>query len=54
MAEDLERLRLRAVSVFELLNEDVVDTGFARIDAALPSMDDGPQYETSQLLVFQH
>jgi ubiquinone/menaquinone biosynthesis C-methylase UbiE len=54
MAEDLERLRLRAVSVFELLSEDVVDTGFARIDAALPSMDDGPQYETSQLLVFQH
>jgi ubiquinone/menaquinone biosynthesis C-methylase UbiE len=53
LAEDLERLKLRAVSVFEYLTEDAVDTGFARIDAALPSLDNGPQYETSRLLVFQ-
>ena len=28
-------------------------TGFARIEAALPSLADRPQYETSELLVFQ-
>ena len=28
-------------------------TGFARIEAALPSLAGGPQYETSELLVFQ-
>ena len=53
LAEDFERLKLRAVSVFEHLSEDVVDAGFAAIDAGLPSLDDGPQYETSQLLVFE-
>ncbi len=53
LAEDVERLKLRAVSVFEYLSEDVVDAGFARIEAALPSLGDGPQYETSELLVFQ-
>jgi SAM-dependent methyltransferase len=53
LAEDLERLKLRAVSAFEHMNEDVVEAGFARIEAALPTLDDGPQYETSELLVFQ-
>lgn len=53
LAEDLERLKLRAVSVFEPMSEEVVEAGFARIEAALPSLGDGPQYETSALLVFQ-
>jgi hypothetical protein len=52
-AEDFERLRLRAVSAFEHMSEEVVEAGFARIEAALPSLGDGPQYETSELLVFQ-
>jgi SAM-dependent methyltransferase len=53
LAEDFQRLKLRAVSVFEHLSEEVVQAGFARIEAALPALGDGPQYETSQLLVFQ-
>jgi SAM-dependent methyltransferase len=53
LAEDFQRLKLRAVSVFEHLSEEVVEAGFARIQAALPSLGDGPQYETSELLVFQ-
>ena len=53
LAEDFERLKLRAVSVFEHMSEEVVEAGFARIEAALPSLGDGPQYETSELLVFQ-
>ncbi|GAB3428931.1 class I SAM-dependent methyltransferase [Flindersiella endophytica] len=53
LADDYERLRLRAVSVFEHLSQEVVEAGFARIEAALPSLDDGPQYETSWLLVFE-
>jgi SAM-dependent methyltransferase len=52
-AEDLERLKLRPVSMFEHMTEDAVEAGFARIEAALPSLGDGPQYETSALLVFQ-
>jgi ubiquinone/menaquinone biosynthesis C-methylase UbiE len=35
------------------LSEDDIRAGFARIEAALPSLDAGPQYETSRLLVFQ-
>jgi SAM-dependent methyltransferase len=53
LAEDFERLKLRAVSVFEHMGEEVVEAGFARIETALPSLGDGPQYETSELLVFQ-
>jgi SAM-dependent methyltransferase len=53
LAEDFERLKLRAVSVFEYLSEEALETGFARIEAALPSLGDGPQYETSVQLVFQ-
>ena len=52
LADDFEKLKLRAVSVFEHLGEEVVRAGFARIEAALPSLGDGPQYETSRLLVF--
>jgi ubiquinone/menaquinone biosynthesis C-methylase UbiE len=51
--EDLERLKLRAVSMFEHMSEETVDAGFARIEEALPSLDDGPQHETSALLVFR-
>jgi ubiquinone/menaquinone biosynthesis C-methylase UbiE len=54
LAEDYERLRLRAVSVFEHMSEEVAEAGFARIDAALSSLADGPQFETSNLLVFDH
>jgi ubiquinone/menaquinone biosynthesis C-methylase UbiE len=53
LAEDYDKLRLRAVSVFAHLSEDVAEAGFARIEAALPSLDDGPQYETTNLLVFE-
>lgn len=54
LAEDLAKLKLRAVSVFEHLSDEEVQAGFARIEAALPTLDDGPQYETSELLVFRH
>jgi SAM-dependent methyltransferase len=53
LAEDAAKLRLRSVSMFELMGADVIEEGFARIEAALPSLDDGPQEETSELLVFQ-
>lgn len=53
LADDYEKLKLRAVSVFEHLSEEAVDAGFARIEAALPALDGGPQYETNELLVFQ-
>lgn len=53
LAEDVEKLKLRSVSAFEYLSEEAVAAGFARIEAALPSLDNGPVFETSQLLVFQ-
>ncbi|WP_026929808.1 class I SAM-dependent methyltransferase [Glycomyces tenuis] len=53
LSEDFERLKLRAVSVFEHLSAEAAEAGFARIEAALPTLDDGPQYETNELLVFQ-
>jgi ubiquinone/menaquinone biosynthesis C-methylase UbiE len=53
LAADYERLKLRAVSMFERLSDEAIDAGFARIEEALPSLDDGPQYETNVLLVFQ-
>jgi SAM-dependent methyltransferase len=53
LAEDFGRLKLRAVSVFERMSEEVIEAGFARIEAALPALGDGPQYESSELLVFQ-
>lgn len=52
LAEDFARLQLRAVSAFEHMSEEVVEAGFARIEAALPSLGARPQYETSELLVF--
>lgn len=53
LAEDVARLRLRAVSAFEHMDEAAVEAGFARIEATLPSLDRGPRYETSELLVFR-
>jgi ubiquinone/menaquinone biosynthesis C-methylase UbiE len=53
LAEDLERLRLRPTSLFEHMTDKVIEAGFATIEAALPSLSDGPQFETSALLVFQ-
>lgn len=52
LAEDFERLKLRAVSAFEQMSEEIAQAGFDRIEQALPTLDDGPQYETSHLLVF--
>lgn len=54
LSEDLAKLRLRAVSLFEKISEEAADAGFARIEAALPSLGDEPQYETSRVLVFGH
>jgi SAM-dependent methyltransferase len=54
LAEDVERLRLRAVSAFEHMSAEVAEAGFARIAEALPALDDGPQYEISTLLVFRN
>jgi ubiquinone/menaquinone biosynthesis C-methylase UbiE len=51
--EDYEKLRLRPTSLFEHMSEEVEHAGFAKIDAALPSLGDGPQFETSALLVFR-
>jgi ubiquinone/menaquinone biosynthesis C-methylase UbiE len=53
LTEDLERLTLRAVSLFEHMSEEAIETGFAEIEAALPALGDGPQHETSELLVFR-
>ena len=53
LAEDFEKLKLRSVSLFEHVSNEVAEEGFARIEAALPSLGEGPQYETSRLLVFQ-
>jgi len=54
LTEDFEKLKLRSVSAFEHMSEEVVAAGFARIESALPSLADGLQFETTQLLVFQH
>jgi ubiquinone/menaquinone biosynthesis C-methylase UbiE len=53
MAEDVERLKLRAVSVFAHMSAELAEAGFARIDAALSSLGEGPQFETTSLLVFE-
>lgn len=53
LVEDVERLRLRPTSLFEHMSDEVVEAGFARIEAALPSLDYGPQFETSALMVFR-
>jgi SAM-dependent methyltransferase len=53
LAEDYERLKLRAVSLFERMSEDEIDAGFLRIEAELSSLDGGPQHETSAMFVLQ-
>jgi hypothetical protein len=53
LSEDFEKLQLRAVSLFEHMSEEAIDAGFAKIQAALPTLDGGPQRETSDFLVFQ-
>jgi ubiquinone/menaquinone biosynthesis C-methylase UbiE len=53
VTEDFERLKLRSVSLFEHVSDEVAAAGFARIEAVLPSLGDGPQYETSRLLIFE-
>ncbi len=53
LAEDFERLRLRPTSLFEHMSEEIVEAGFARIEAVLPSLDNRPQFETSALLVLR-
>jgi ubiquinone/menaquinone biosynthesis C-methylase UbiE len=52
-SEDFERLKLRAVSLFEHMGDEDAEAGFARIEEALPSLGDAPQYETSARLVFE-
>jgi ubiquinone/menaquinone biosynthesis C-methylase UbiE len=51
--EDFERLRTRALSTFEHLPEDVAMEGFAAIESALETMDDGPLVTRGDLLVFE-
>jgi ubiquinone/menaquinone biosynthesis C-methylase UbiE len=53
LTEDFEKLRLRPTSLFECMSQDVMEAGFARIEATLPSLGDEPQRETSALLVFE-
>lgn len=53
LAADFEKLKLRALSIFELMSEEAIHAGFARIEESLQSLDSGPQYETSHLLVFE-
>jgi len=35
------------------MSEEVLEAGFARLQAAVPSLGNGPQFETSDLLVFE-
>jgi ubiquinone/menaquinone biosynthesis C-methylase UbiE len=53
LTDDLAKLRMRPVSAFELMTAEQVEAGFIRIAAALPRLGDGPQYETSDLLVLR-
>src|ERR1700744_4612734 len=53
LAEDFERLRVRPISLFEHMSEQSAAAGFARIESALPSLGEGPRFETSALLVFR-
>jgi ubiquinone/menaquinone biosynthesis C-methylase UbiE len=55
LTADFERLKLRPTSLFEHLSDDLIEEGFARIEHALPALDDGqPVFETSDLLVFEN
>jgi ubiquinone/menaquinone biosynthesis C-methylase UbiE len=53
LTQDFEKLKLRSVSLFERISDELAEAGFARIQAALPFLGDAPQYETTQLLVFE-
>jgi ubiquinone/menaquinone biosynthesis C-methylase UbiE len=53
LAEDFDRLQMRPTSLFELMSEEIAEAGFAKIEAALPAFGEGPQFETSALLVFR-
>jgi SAM-dependent methyltransferase len=53
LTEDYAKLKLRSVSLFELMSDEAADAGFAALEAALPALADEPQYETSDLLVFR-
>jgi ubiquinone/menaquinone biosynthesis C-methylase UbiE len=53
LVEDFERLKTRPTSLFEYMSDEVAEAGFARIEGVLPSLDNGPQFETSALLVFK-
>ncbi|GIF78466.1 class I SAM-dependent methyltransferase [Asanoa siamensis] len=52
LADDYARLKLRSVSMFELMTDEQADEGFARIESALSTLERGPQHETSAQLVF--
>ncbi len=52
IAEDFARLRTRALSTFGQLPADVVERGFADIEAALPTMGEEPALSPADLLVF--
>jgi ubiquinone/menaquinone biosynthesis C-methylase UbiE len=53
LAEDFEKLKMRPCSNFQHMSDEVAEAGFAKIEETLPLLDDGPQYETSNLLVFE-
>jgi ubiquinone/menaquinone biosynthesis C-methylase UbiE len=53
LTEDYAKLKLRSVSLFELMSDEAADAGFAAIEAAMPALADEPQYETSDLMVFR-
>lgn len=53
LAEAVERLKLRAVSVFEHMTEAELDEGFARLDAALAAGTLEPKPTTGDYLVFE-
>ncbi|MGH3156638.1 MAG: hypothetical protein ACRDNF_08715 [Streptosporangiaceae bacterium] len=51
--QDFERLRTRALSIFEHMPDDEIERGFAAIEAALETMDDQPVVSSGDLLVFE-
>lgn len=53
LAEDHRKLTMRGMSTFDLLSPELVEEGFARIAKALPTMDQGPQFETNALFAFR-
>lgn len=51
--EDYQKLKLRSVSAIERMTDEATDAAFVKIEAALPTLDPGPQYETSDVLIFR-